>query len=492
MTTEQIEQIKEGKHKGLNISLNLGPSWETITVRINDRAIMSGYTNKANLTVDQIYNYVTKYIDEQVDTDEKLTELKEGKLEIESGLADYIYSEELTSKLEAADASFSELTEEFANIEEVKDPTEELQKSKTSLATLPGYVYDEKALTETEKNDVINTFKEAKDFRQLGEMITAPIDNIISQTAHIIEADPIMTVSDELAKVNGWVQEVYKEIIDNDSKPVKVLKKIPLIGGIVKAIDNQVDKVSFDLKPVEKKITTIFSGFDQSMNSLDTSIDMQKSFLEGLDQNINKVAAYSHFVGEKLQEFESKMLTAPNEHEKIKYEMFARHVQFFQNNLVTLVGNLDMSRKRLLIRLDAASKLSLAMSSSRPIFKTLLSTAMIETSSQKALDASIDAINIMWSTIDKMSTELTNKAIESSRKSEELSSKPVLSAQTFVDNVAKLKNHFDTIEEHRKLVRAQADEQKKLFDSASQSLKEIKLIEAKGHEELSSELLSWK
>lgn len=44
-----------------------------------------------------------------------------------------------------------------------------------------------------------------------------------------------------------------------------------------------------------------------------------------------------------------------------------------------------MARKRLLMRLDSANKLSLAMSSSRPIFRTLLSTAIIETSSQKAI-----------------------------------------------------------------------------------------------------------
>ncbi|MDR2639925.1 MAG: hypothetical protein LBC61_00880 [Candidatus Peribacteria bacterium] len=63
--------------------------------------------------------------------------------------------------------------------------------------------------------------------------------------------------------------------------------------------------------------------------------------------------------------------------------------------MVVLIGNLDMAKKRLLMRLDAAVKLSLSMNSSRPIFKTLLSTALIETSSQKALDASIKAMDVM-------------------------------------------------------------------------------------------------
>jgi len=143
-----------------------------------------------------------------------------------------------------------------------------------------------------------------------------------------------------------------------------------------------------------------------------------------------------------------------------------------------------MARKRLLMRLDAAAKLSLSMSSSRPIFKTLLSTALIETSSQKALDASMKAIDVMGDTIDKMSSELTDKAIESSRRSEELSAKPVLSTQIFVENVTKLKNHFETIETYRAQVKAE----KKAFDDASESLRQVKVLNAKDQEELAKEL----
>jgi hypothetical protein len=173
----------------------------------------------------------------------------------------------------------------------------------------------------------------------------------------------------------------------------------------------------------------------------------------------------------------------------MKYDMFIRHVEYFQSNLVVLIGNLDMARKRLLMRLDAASKLSLAMSSSRPIFKTLLSTALIETSSQKALDASMAAINVMGETIDKMSSELTDKAIESSRRSEELSAKPVLSASVFVENVTKLKNHFDTIESYRAQVKIEAEAERKAFDDASKKLKDVKVLGTKDQEEFAKELL---
>lgn len=168
--------------------------------------------------------------------------------------------------------------------------------------------------------------------------------------------------------------------------------------------------------------------------------------------------------------------------------MFLRNVEYFVSNLVVLIGNLEMARKRLLMRLDSASKLSLAMSSSRPIFKTLLSTAIIETSSQKALDASMTALNTMGETIDKMSSDLTDKAIDSSKRSEELASKPVLSASVFVENVTKLKNHFDQIESFREQVRIEAEAEKAVFAEAKENLENVKVLSAKSHEEFAQEM----
>jgi hypothetical protein len=87
-----------------------------------------------------------------------------------------------------------------------------------------------------------------------------------------------------------------------------------------------------------------------------------------------------------------------------------------------------------------------------------------------------------------MSSELTDKAIESSKKSEELSSKPVLSASVFVENVTKLKNHFDQIDTYRQEVKAQALEEKKMFDEAKTKLDDVKVLSAKNQEELAEEI----
>lgn len=297
-----------------------------------------------------------------------------------------------------------------------------------------------------------------------------------------------MKVSDELADMNKNVQGVYSEIIDNDGTMMKIAKSIPVVSSIAKSLDAKWDEARFNIKSMNDKIEAIFSGFDQASSSLNTSIDLQKDFLEGIEANLGKVVAYKDFLGEKIEEFKQRAESVENEDEKMKYDMFLRNVEYFQSNLVVLIGNLEMARKRLLMRLDSAAKLSLAMSSSRPIFKTLLSTALIETSSQKALDASMKAINVMGETIDKMSSELTDKAIESAKKSEELSSKPVLSASVFVENVTKLKNHFDQIESYRQQVATEAQAEKDAFQDAKEKLENVKVLSAKSQEELAQEL----
>lgn len=343
-------------------------------------------------------------------------------------------------------------------------------------------------LSASEQAEIEQVFEDAKDFRTVWERITAPIDSIISETTKIIDKDPIMDVSNELAAMNGQVQGVYKEIIDNDGVIMKTMKAIPLIWSVAKAIDAKLDEAKFNIKDLNGKIETIFSGFDQSYTSINTSIDMQANFLDGIDANLGKIIAYKDFLDKKIEEFKQRLEKSEDKDEKQKLELFIGNVEYFRNNLIVLIGNLDMARKRLLIRLDSANKLSLAMNSSRPIFKTLLSTAIIETSSQKAIDASMKAMQTMGETIDKMSSSLTEKAIESSKKSEEMTSKPVLSTSVFIENVTKLKNHFDEIETYREQVKAEAEKEQQLFNEAKDNLKNIKTLNKADYKELENEI----
>jgi hypothetical protein len=124
--------------------------------------------------------------------------------------------------------------------------TSDDQSAQAIIANIPA-----KELSASEQAQIEQTFAEAKDFRQLGEKITAPIDSIISETAHMIDSDPIMQVSNTLSELNGQVQEVYQEIIDNDGAVMKMAKKMPLIGGLMKKLDASFDEAAFNMKSLE-------------------------------------------------------------------------------------------------------------------------------------------------------------------------------------------------------------------------------------------------
>lgn len=358
-----------------------------------------------------------------------------------------------------------------------KDDTTELQ------------TIEEQNLSNVESSEIEQAFQEANDFRSIGEKITAPLDDIITQTAEIIDRDPIMNVSGELAQMNNEVQEVYGKIINNDGVVMRFFKALPILGGLANIVDKKIEDANFNIRGLEGKIALIFSGFDTTYDSVNTSIDLQKTFLDGIDENLGKVEAYKEFIEQKTVDFQERLSQSTDEDEQHKLRLFIRNVEFFQGNLVVLIGNLDMARKRLLMRLDSATKLSLAMSSSRPIFKTLLSTAIIETSSQKAIDASMEAMQAMGDTIDKMSTELTDKAIDSNKRTEEITSKPILQASVFIQNVAKLKNYFDEIDTYREQMKQEADAERKLFTEAEEKLRNIKMLNKKDTEEFNKELL---
>lgn len=349
----------------------------------------------------------------------------------------------------------------------------------------------EVTISEAEVKEIEQNFSEARDFRTIWERITAPLDSIVSESAKIIDSDPVMNISDELSKMNNEVQTVYSDIMNDDGTLMKIAKTIPVIWTLARTLDKKFDEAKFNIKWIEWKIQTIFSWFDVSYNSLNTSIDMQKKFLDWIAQNIWKVEAYKTFIDQKVIEFKERTANETDEAEKEKLSLFLRNVEYFASNLNVLIWNLKLTEKRLLMRLEAAQKLSLSMNSSRPIFKTLLSTALIETSSQKALDASLKAMEVMWSTIDKMSSELTDKAIESSKKAEETSSKPTLSTTVFVENVTKLKNHFDQIDTFRQDLLIKAEAEKASFNEAKTKLEWLKVLNKKSQEELAWEINSW-
>ena len=70
-----------------------------------------------------------------------------------------------------------------------------------------------------------------------------------------------------------------------------------------------------------------------------------------------------------------------------------------------------------------------------------------------------------------------------------MSSKPVVSTQVFIDNVQKLKTHFDEIEQFRAQVALEAAEERKLFEEAGKKFEEMKLLSKEDTEEFNKQLV---
>jgi len=87
-----------------------------------------------------------------------------------------------------------------------------------------------------------------------------------------------------------------------------------------------------------------------------------------------------------------------------------------------------------------------------------------------------------------MSSDLTDKAISSSKKAEEMASKPVLSSTVFIENVTKLKNHFDSIESFREQIAKEAKAERESFEEAKTKLENMKVLTAKETDELNKQL----
>jgi hypothetical protein len=69
-----------------------------------------------------------------------------------------------------------------------------------------------------------------------------------------------------------------------------------------------------------------------------------------------------------------------------------------------------------------------------------------------------------------------------------MSAKPVLSSTVFIDNVTKLKNHFEEIDDYRKQMKEEAEKENALFEEAKIKLENIKVLSKENHEELAKEL----
>ena len=344
------------------------------------------------------------------------------------------------------------------------------------------------ALTREQKSEIEAAFKNADDFRGLWSKITDPFKGSFDKAVTVIENDPVMDVSNQLTNLNWQIQEVYWEILSNDGKMMRTAKKLPFIWGWIKAIDKNVDKASFDIKWTNRKIKVIFSGYDIAEGSLNTAINLKKEHITEMEWQEEISVRYITYIQRKIDQFKQNLATLPEWEDKRKYKMFLEQIEYFSANLVSLVSNLYLSRRRLEIQQQTSYKLSTAMNVWRPLFETLLNAGMFEASWLQSNEAAAAALQGMSTIMDNMQTQLTDRTIEGSKQTAEIMKKPLMNPDVYVKNVEKLVTHLNEMDSINESIKVEREQNMKNIQQATQRLQKRNVMTQQERETFSTEL----
>lgn len=243
------------------------------------------------------------------------------------------------------------------------------------------------------------------------------LNNLIRETGNLIAEDPIMATGEEMDTITSEFQQIYEGIGGG--------KK-----GILDVFKSWVQKTAPDVqyKSFENKIDRIFEQFDQAKTSIDTSVRIFTKYSSELKKEIDKISEYgtttdtSEFSDDELMEYRT---------------------------IGTILSNLQLSYGRIMMRLESGKKLARMMEFSRPAFQTLLSSVIIETSSQKALNSSVNIMKTLGGAIDTMSTRLTDDTIRTAHIALEAEVKPLLGAGVIKENAERLRTELLSINKER-------------------------------------------
>ena len=115
---------------------------------------------------------------------------------------------------------------------------------------------------------------------------------------------------------------------------------------------------------------------------------------------------------------------------------------------------------RIAMRLESAKRLHKQMELSRPAFQTLLSSVLMESAGQRAIEASVGIMKVLGGAIDQMSEKLTTQTIESAKMALEAEVRPMLGAGDIRRNVERIQSELLVIANTREQYMLEASNQK--------------------------------
>jgi len=241
------------------------------------------------------------------------------------------------------------------------------------------------------------------------------LNNLINETGDIIHNDSSQFVEEDVMGINKDFEDIYSGIGGNkDSAILSFIKKI--VGK----------DEGFEYKSFEGKIGAIFSRYDGTYDGLVSSEAMFSSYNEGLESEIAKIDTY----------LESNVDKIDGEDDEIDY----RTIQVMKENLI-------LTKSRIDLRLSSTRKLIKTMATNRPIFQTLLSSAMLEVSGQRAVDSSIKVIGAISGTISRISDKLTQSTNSTALIASSTRTQPIIYLEWIRKNLETLQLTVEKIKE---------------------------------------------
>lgn len=249
------------------------------------------------------------------------------------------------------------------------------------------------------------------------------MNNLIANTGQLIDDDPLLSSINEVNSIKENFDAIQEAI---SSKTMDNTEKTNFLAKVFGSMIGK-DK-DFHFKSFEGKINSVFRQFDLIYDSINNTAEVYREYWEGLVNEINSIEEFLNGINHEELDVKEQREVA---------------------NYVIMQKNLSESLTRITMSSTSAEELLETMRVGRPIFQAILSSCMIEVAGQRSIDASVQMISTITSTIDGLSSKLTQSAIKSSQIALEVGSKPVLSIGKIEDNMKLLWGAMEDLEKSR-------------------------------------------
>ena len=156
--------------------------------------------------------------------------------------------------------------------------------------------------------------------------------------------------------------------------------------------------------------------------------------------------------------------------------------------LKTLIITLKLTYKRWQVRLYAISEMWIKMRVARPVFETILTTAIIEDASQQSLEASLDVMDSYRNVSNYMISDLTNRTIKSAEKTEKELSQTAVSIDVLEKSMTDLTKYLEEAEKRAEQVKKEQNEKMKKLSELNAKAEKMKNLTPDEIKEIEQEI----